>query len=157
VARHVHGPAGRFTRPNARPNELADIRQQSFCYPADAGRAAAYLLADSGHRRDAYFGAHLFRARGNRLTANASATVRCLWLDEDGATTRSRPEPTAIVHSSATRRHLYWRLSQRVAIEWAVAMNRRIAAWANGDTGKAGAASVLRVPATLNYKKASSG
>ncbi len=148
------GQQERFSRPTARPNELADTRQRSFCYPADAGRAAAYLLAESGHRRDAYFGVHLFRERGNRRAANASGTVRCLWLDEDeGHYPAASPEPTAIVHSSATRRHLYWRLSQQVAIEWAVAMNRRIAAWSDGDTGKAGAASVLRVPATLNYKR----
>jgi hypothetical protein len=32
-------------------------------------------------------------------------------------------------------------------------MNRRVATWAAGDVGKAGLATVLRVPATRNYKR----
>ena len=32
-------------------------------------------------------------------------------------------------------------------------MNRRIAVWAGGDVGKAGAATVLRVPGTANFKR----
>ncbi len=148
------GQQARFSRPGARPNELAGIRQQSFSYPAEADHAATYLLAESERRRDAYFGSHLFREPGNRLASNASTTVRSLWLDEDeGRYPSNGPEPTAIVSSSATRRHLYWRLSRPVAIEWAVAMNRRIAAWSDGDTGKAAAASVLRAPGTMNYKR----
>jgi hypothetical protein len=55
--------------------------------------------------------------------------------------------------SSANQRHLYWRLTRPVSVEWAVGMNRRIAAWANGDSGKAGLASVLRVPGTANFKR----
>jgi hypothetical protein len=33
------------------------------------------------------------------------------------------------------------------------AMNRRVAVWAGGDTGKAALASVLRPPETLNFKR----
>jgi hypothetical protein len=51
------------------------------------------------------------------------------------------------------RRHLYWKLTHPVSIEWAVEMNRRIATWAGGDIGKAGAASVLRAPGTANWKR----
>jgi hypothetical protein len=77
-----------------------------------------------------------------------------LWLDEDdGEYPASGPEPTAVVSSSAGRRHLYWRMTEPVGVEWAVAMNCRIAAWARGDSGKAGLASVLRVPGTTNYKR----
>ncbi len=148
------GQQARFSRPNARQNELASIKQRAFSYPDEAHRAAAHLLAESESERDAYFGVHLFRESGNRRASNASATVRSLWLDEDeGSYPAHGPDPTAIVYSSVTRRHLYWRLSRPVAIEWAVAMNRRIAEWSDGDTGKAAAASVLRVPGTMNYKR----
>jgi hypothetical protein len=40
-----------------------------------------------------------------------------------------------------------------VAVEWAVTMNRRLAAWAGGDMSKVGAASVLRAPGTANHKR----
>lgn len=137
-----------------RANELADIKQRFFEYPGEVSQAAEYLLTESKRGRDAYFAAHLFREPGNRRAANAVATVRALWLDEDeGSFPETGPEPTAVVASSARRRHLYWRLSRPVAVEWAVVMNRRISAWAGGDSGKAGLASVLRAPGTANYKR----
>jgi len=148
------GQQARFTRPDARPNELARIVQRSWRYPDEAQQAADYLVDEAQSERDAYFGVHLFREPHTRLASNAAPTVRCLWLDEDeGSYPGIGPEPTAIVSSSRTRRHLYWRLAHPVAVEWAVAMNRRLAAWARGDISKAGAASVLRVPGTWNFKR----
>jgi len=144
----------RFKRPDARPNELDDIHQRSWPYPDKAEESAEYLISQAQAERDAYFCVHLFREPGNRRAANAAAKVRTLWLDEDGGHfPEDGPQPTAIIMSSRERRHLYWRLTQAVAIEWAVAMNRRLAAWAGGDTGKAGAASVLRPAGTANYKR----
>jgi hypothetical protein len=97
----------------------------------------------------------LFGEHGNRRSDNAMPTLRALWLDEDaGAYPEHGPEPTAIVHSSKSRRHLYWRLSQAGSVEWAVGLNRRLATWANGDTGKAGLSSVLRPPSSANFKRA---
>ncbi len=148
------GRQARLDHPDARQNELAGIQQRSFRYPDDADEAADYLIAESARGRDTYFGVHLFRKRGNRLAANATPTVRCLWLDEDeGHFPEIGPEPTAFVASSSTRRHLYWRLTRAVSVEWAVEMNRRLATWAAGDIGKAGLASVLRPPGTMNYKR----
>jgi RepB DNA-primase from phage plasmid len=148
------GQQARLTRPGAPANELTATRQRSWSYPAESAAAADYLVDEAQEERDAYFGVHLFREEGNRLASNALPTVRCLWLDEDeGHYSETGPEPTAIVHSSRERRHLYWRLTQPVAVEWAVAMNRRIATWAGGDIGKAGAASVLRSTGTANFKR----
>jgi hypothetical protein len=148
------GQQARLRRPDAPANELEDTRQRYWRYPDEAERAAAYLLGETQRRRDAYLGTHLFREHGNRRAANAVPTVNALWLDEDdGRYPTDGPPPTAIIHSSAERRHLYWRLTQPIAIEAAVALNRRIAFWAGGDTGKAGAASVLRVPGTQNFKR----
>jgi len=148
------GQQARFTDPDARPNELADTRQLSWSYPEKVEEASTYLIDQAQLRRESYFGVHLFREAGNRLATNAVGAVRALWLDEDdGRFPEDGPQPTVIVRSSAKRRHLYWLLSEPVAIEWAVAMNRRLATWAGGDTGKAGAASVLRAPGTANYKR----
>jgi hypothetical protein len=148
------GRQARFACPDARPNELADIRQRSWRYPIKGEKAAEYLVNQAQLECDTYFAVHLFREPGNRLAANALLTVRTLWLDEDGGEyPEEGPEPTAIVHSSAKRRHLYWQLTHPVSVEWAVGMNRRLAAWAKGDTGKAGLASVLRAAGTANYKR----
>jgi hypothetical protein len=148
------GRQARLERDDARPNELCDVAQRSFPYPSRAEKAASYLLAESQRWRDVYYGVHLFRKPGNRLAANAAPTVGALWLDEDeGSYPEAGPAPTAVVSSSAERRHLYWRLTQEVSVEWAVSMNRRLAVWAAGDVGKAGLATVLRVPGTMNYKR----
>jgi hypothetical protein len=144
----------RLRRPDARHNELAAIRQRSWAYPAETEKAAAYLMAEAGRQRDAYIGVHLFREPNTRLAAHTVPTIRSLWLDEDeGIYPEAGPQPTAAVASSATRRHLYWKLTRAVSVEWAVAMNRRIAAWAEGDSGKAALASVLRPPGTRNFKR----
>src|SRR5215217_8623184 len=148
------GQQARFTQADARSNELTSTRQLSWPYPAKAREASDYLIAQTQDRRESYFGVHLFREAGNRLSANTVTTVRCLRLDEDdGHFPEDGPQPTAAVRSSASRRHLYWLLAQPVAVEWAVAMNRRLASWAGGDAGKAGLSSVLRAPGTANYKR----
>ena len=148
------GEQARFKRASARPHELAETRQISWAYPDKKGEAARYLVDQAQEQRDTYFGIHLFRESGNRRAANATPTVRSLWLDEDeGHFPEEGPEPTAIVYSSASRRHLYWQLTHPLSIEWATEINRRIAVWASGDTGKAAAASVLRAPGTANYKR----
>jgi hypothetical protein len=149
------GEQARFRRPNAPKNELIRIRQRPWAYPEQAAEASDYLIEEAQRQRDAYFSVHLFRSAGNRRSDNALSEVRCLWLDEDNGRfpETTRPKPTAVVRSSENRRHLYWRLSRPVSVEWAVAMNRRVAYWAGGDAGKAGLATVLRVPGTANFKR----
>ena len=150
------GVQARIKRPDsgAQANELTDPQQRYWSYPAKAEKAAEYLISQAQEERDAYFGVHLFRAPGNRRSANAAPSVQSLWFDEDeGTYPENGPEPTAVIYSSVGRRHLYWQLDHPVAIEWAVKMNRRLATWAGGDIGKAGTASVLRVPGTANFKR----
>jgi hypothetical protein len=144
----------RLRDPEGVANELANIRQVSWWYPDEADSAAEYLISQAQEERDAYFGIHLFREPGNRRAANALPRVRALWLDEDDGTyPLTGPEPSAVVHSSGSRRHLYWALTHPVSVEWAVEMNRRLAHWAGGDTSKAGCSSVLRAPGTANFKR----
>jgi hypothetical protein len=148
------GKQARMEDPDARQNELVHIDQRSWPYPRRGQSAANFLVSQAQDSRDAYFGVHLFRESGNRRRTNAVPTVQCLWLDEDeGTYPEDGPEPTAIVQSSSERRHLYWRLTEPVSAEWATEMNRRLAVWTKGDTGKAALASVLRVPGTANYKR----
>jgi hypothetical protein len=104
--------------------------------------------------QNTYFCVHLLTQRRTRKGRDALGTVRALWLDEDeGHYPDDGPKPTAIIFSSRTRRHLYWRLTRPVPIDWAVALNKRITTWANGDTGKHAKASVLRPAGTANYKR----
>jgi hypothetical protein len=101
-------------------------------------------------------GVHLYREWGNRRAANTLPTVRTLWLDEDdGHYPDDGPEATVIIYSSAKRRHLYWRLTHPISVEFAVSLNRRIAEWSEGDTGKAGLSTVLRPSGTANFKRSS--
>jgi len=165
LAEHVFGDAdgwittftaqqARLAYPNGRPNELVDIEQLFYRYPDSGDKSARYLKTQARRGRDCYFGVHLFRQPGNRRASNSVGAMSCLWLDEDeGAWPEDGPEPTAIVRSSEGRRHLYWQLTQLVSAEWVVGMNRRIAVWSGGDRGKAGLATVLRVPGTRNYKR----
>ena len=149
------GQQAALTCVDARPNELAQIRQRSWRYPEEAERASEYLINEAQLERDCYFSVHLFQEEGNRRADNTVPTLRALWLDEDeGHYPEEGPQPTAMVRSSRSRRHLYWRLVHPVSVEWAVEMNRRLASWARGDTGKAGLSSVLRAAGTANYKRA---
>lgn len=147
------GRQARLDNADARANELADIRQRAYRYPDRAKEACEYLAAQA-KTRDAYFGVHLYREAGSRLASNAISAISCLWLDEDeGQFPETGPAPTAVVRSSDTRRHLYWRLTRTIPAGKTVELNRRIAVWSGGDIGKAGLASVLRVPGTWNYKR----
>ena len=148
------GRQARIDRPEATANSLAKTTQRYFRHPAELNRAADHLRAESKRGRDAYFGTHLYRERGNRRSANAVGEVTTLWLDEDGGSfPESGPQPTAVVASSVERRHLYWRLSEPIPIAAAVSLNRRLAAFASGDIGKSGTSTVLRPPETKNFKR----
>jgi hypothetical protein len=148
------GRQARLDRTGARQNELRRTEQRSFAYPKEAPQAEEYLLKAARAGRDAYFGPHLYKQPGNRLASNAVDEVSTLWLDEDdGQFPDVGPEPTAVLRSSEARRQLYWELSRPIPAERAVELNRRIAIWSGGDRGKAGLASVLRAPGTLNFKR----
>jgi hypothetical protein len=150
------GKQARFVNRDARGNELTAVRNRTWKYPEQASEAVESLLAESGRKRDAYFGVHLFEERqpGRRLASNAAEFVRALWVDGDGALVPDHyPAPTATVYSSSNRHHFYWRLLEPVPIDQAAALNRRMALDMGADTSKAGKASVLRLPGTFNYKR----
>jgi hypothetical protein len=154
----LHGYLVTFTgrqpvEPSAQSNELDDIRQRSWRWPAQKAAAADHLLEQSQVGRDAYFGVHLFRRPGNRKAENAGE-VLALWVDGDGAQVpKNWPQPTAVVESSPGRHHYYWRLTRPIAPEEAAQLNRRLCYGMGGDKGKWGLGTVLRAPGTLNYKR----
>jgi hypothetical protein len=148
------GKQARLSNPNAPRNMLTGIKQKSFLYPEQVKLASDYLTNHARAGFDAYFGVHLFQQAHTRLAEHAVKFVQTLWLDEDEGTYPDiGPKPTVIIHSSAKRRQLHWALSKPIPARHAVLLNKRIAAWAGGDTGKAGLASVLRPPETFNYKR----
>ena len=142
------------TRPGARPNELDDTKQRSWRWPAEGDEAAAYLEAESGRGRDAYFGVHLFKRPGTRRAEDTAAEILSLWVDGDGAKVPADwPQPTAVVRSSPDREHFYWRLTCPIKPHEAARLNKRLCYGMGGDKGKWGLGTVLRAPGTLNYKR----
>ena len=143
------------TREDARPNELDNTQQRSWRYPDAAEQAAAYLEAKSSSGCDAYFGVHLFRESGNRRKDNALDRVRAAWVDGDGAKIPSGwPQPSVVIESSPGREHYYWLLSEPVSPEEAALLSKRLAYGMEADKGKWGLGTVLRVPGTMNFKRA---
>ncbi len=140
--------------PDARANELDDTAQESWRWPEDRERAAAYLEAESERGRDAYFGVHLFRKRGSRRAESTAPEILALWVDGDGATVpEDWPQPTAVIESSPGRHHYYWKLTHPVSPEEASRLNKRLCYGMGGDKGKWGLGTVLRAPGTRNYKR----
>lgn len=142
-------------RADGRINELDNTKQRSWDYPDEAEDAARYLLDESRKGRDAYFGAHLFKHRDNRLGKNALREILALWVDGDGAKVpEDWPQPTAIIESSPGKEHYYWALSRPISPEQATSLTRRLAYGMGADTGKWGLGTVLRAPGTTNFKYA---
>jgi len=141
-------------RPDARRGSLDDTDQRSWSWPKDREKAAEYLRAESDRGRDAYFGVHLFRDRGNRRKDNAAEVLAALWVDGDGAEVpEDWPQPTATVESSPGRHHYYWKLTRPVASGEASRLNKRLCYGMGADKGKWGLGTVLRAPGTFNYKR----
>jgi hypothetical protein len=140
-------------RTEAKPNDLEDASQRSWRWPDNGEEAAAYLEAESGRGRDAYFAVHLFTRAGTRKGEYA-AEILALWVDGDGARVpETWPQPTAVIESSPGRHHYYWRLTRPIDPQEAAQLNRRLAYGMGGDKGKWGLGTVLRAPGTLNYKR----
>jgi hypothetical protein len=141
------------TRLDGRANKLDEPAQRSWRWPAEAEDAAAYLEAESGKGRDAYFAVHLFTRPGSRRGEHA-AEILALWVDGDGAEVPQEwPQPTAVVESSPGRQHFYWRLTRAIPPEDAAKLNKRLCYGMGGDKGKWGLGTVLRAPGTFNYKR----
>lgn len=152
-SRHAHvGNLAADIKPNKTGNFATSGYRNTGQMVSDATR-----LADAGN--DVWFCAHRC-ASPKRTAEDAIGTVHALWTDEDdGEYPRANgdgevlPEPTCVVRSSADRRHLWWRTTRPISVETAYELNRRIALLSKADAGKAGGASLLRLPDTLNYKR----
>jgi hypothetical protein len=135
-------------------NDLTEIEQHPWKWPANAGDATAYLLEESTRGRDSYFSVHLFQTRFGRTVENAAPHILTLWVDGDGAAVPDDwPQPSAVISSSPGREHFYWRLAHPIVAEQATQLNKRLCYGMNGDKGKWGLGTILRPPGTRNYKR----
>jgi len=140
-------------RPSPDAKTLADGRQAFFPYPDRASEASSWLHRSSEEGREAFYCAHLLRAR--RRTKEHAAPVRALWAEADGEPGEdlsAAPEPTAIVESSPGRRHLFWRLMRPLVGAEAEALNRRLSGAINADPSGWDLSQMTRPPGTRNRK-----
>ncbi len=138
-------------RPTLGAGKLLDPRSAYFEYPRQLREAEAWCLARSAEGREAYFCAHLLTAR--RRTKERAAPVLALWADADGSGLPiGLPEPTAVVESSPSRRHLFWRLSRQISAREAEALNRRLSRAIGADPSGWDLGQLLRPPGTRNRK-----
>jgi hypothetical protein len=132
-------------------DELENTESRYFMFPNQAEEAARYAAEESATGREAYFCAHLLRAR-RRVKENAEA-IATLWCELDGAEVpNGQLKPTAVVESSPGRYHVYWRLTNAVSPEAAEQLNRRLARQVGADTSGFDLTQLLRVPGTVNHK-----
>ena len=116
-------------------DQLQDVSQAFFRYPAEALRAQEWLQGQAGLGRETYFCAHLLRKR-RRIKANADKMM-AVYVDGDGAPVPPElPQPTAIVVSSPGREQFYWRLTRAVESAVGEQLNRRFA-YAMGEVRRA--------------------
>lgn len=105
---------------------------------------------------DVYVGvAPRSREEGNR---SAVKSAHVIWADIDHADASKMLEefplaPSLVVASgSPGHRHAYWALTEPVTGETAEHLNRALALRVDGDSAATGAARVMRLPGTYNFK-----
>jgi len=108
---------------------------------------------------NSYFGAA--SRNGNDGTKAGVLEIPALWVDLDGSPLSPLLEgpflPSATVETSPGKYHCYWKLREpagRDEIEVVEDLLRRLASYFKGDRAATDASRILRVPGTLNFKKA---
>ena len=128
---------------------------QSFHRVAAARELAAEAAAHAT-RHDVYMGVIARRRqRGGRRDLVPDASV--IWVDCDDAAAvraleRFEPAPNIVVASSASNRHAYWLLAERIPLEEIEQINRGLALVLGADLRACDAARILRPPGTANWK-----
>ncbi|MBV9453522.1 MAG: hypothetical protein JOZ19_05300 [Rubrobacter sp.] len=130
---------------------LESFKTACFDWSTEREQARAWIEREAAAGRETYHCAHLLSAR-RRVKENA-APITALWVDDDDAKARrDLPEPTAVVESSAGRKHLYYRLTRAVAPEIAEKINRRLAVAIGADKSGYDLTQLLRPPGMPNFK-----
>jgi hypothetical protein len=140
---------------------LVDFRRGRF---VRAGRRVEFLAAldalGGGHRVELFFTpATLSRS----VAGNDSVTeIAVAWVDIDDPDRlvdlrRFAHRPHAVVASGSGGAHAYWLLDRPLSAARAESLNRRLAGTLGGDLASANRGRILRVPGSLNFKRALPG
>jgi hypothetical protein len=154
IALHGRTPRGFIEIRFRDPDNPGRWRQRY--YPAAEPAKAARAIVEVGSRTDAYVGVATRRRRAG--DKGAIDKVDVVWADLDGPArvdldAMAVPPGVVVRSGTAEHRHLYWLLSEPIAVDQAENANRRIAALLRADGGAVcNAAAVLRPPTTLSFK-----
>jgi hypothetical protein len=146
-----NGRLGAFRR-NGLENFVRAARRDEFLERVRALRAE--------ERREIYFTPATLRVP---VPGNDSVDrVALAWVDIDdsrrlGTLRRFARRPHAVVASGSGGAHVYWLLSEELSGERCEALNRMLAAALGADPVSANRGRFLRVPGTLNHKRACKG
>jgi hypothetical protein len=112
-----------------------------------------FLREHSPRTHDLYYCPNAFSQR-KRLAAFALPT-RLAWCDIDGANPGNfRPQPTILVETSPGRYQGLWKFTAAVKPVRAEAVSRHLTNTYHGDRGGWSVTKMLRLPGTLNHKRA---
>lgn len=153
--------AGAPRLPNGRLGVFRRNHPEKFVH---AGRRQEFLdriqVLRAEERREIYFTPATLRVP---VPGNDSVDrVAVAWVDIDDSrrlkTLRRFPHrPHAVVASGSGGAHVYWLLVDEVSGEHCEALNRMLAAALGADPVSANRGRLLRVPGTLNHKRAHKG
>jgi RepB DNA-primase from phage plasmid len=102
---------------------------------------------------DLYYCPNPFRLRKRR--ADYALSTRLAWCDIDGSDPNAfRPQPSVLVETSPRRYQGLWRFSTAVEPDRAEAVSRHLTNTYHGDRGGWSITKMLRLPGTLNHKRA---
>lgn len=143
---------------------LGPFRRNDLANFVRAGRREAFLdrvrAERARERREIYFTPATLRVP---VPGNDSVDrVAIAWVDIDdprrlGTLRRFAHRPHAVVASGSGGAHVYWLLSEELVGARCEALNRMLAAALGADPASTNRGRLLRVPGTLNHKRAAKG
>jgi RepB DNA-primase from phage plasmid len=117
-------------------------------------RAIEKFLKDHDpNTHDLYYCANAFSSR--KRLAEFALSTRFAWCDIDGADPNAfRPQPSVLVETSPRRYQGLWKFATAVKPARAEAVSRHLTNTYHGDRGGWSITKMLRLPGTLNHKRA---
>ncbi len=120
--------------------------------PSHLRHLAAYVASEDAAGREVYW-TPFWLPRRSRAKASATAPIRCLWADLDGAEPPAGLRPSITLETSPGRYQALWLLDQPMPALDAEVLNKRLTYATGADKSGWDLASVLRLPGTHNRKR----